>query len=131
IATLALKLSLKHLSAEGRTGTFVTFDRNSRALYFSRALIPNVRDKDHLDPPIYRHIGVYGYRPHVLAQYLSLAPTPLEQVEKLEQLRALENGIPIDVVPVESGEKSYCSVDTPEDAKRVEEIIAVEGEILD
>ena len=116
-------------------GTTVTVNKNGDALYFSKAIIPYVR-KASTPLPVLRHIGLYGYRYQALKQYLSLPPSMLELTEGLEQLRALENGIPIRVVEVnytdpESGKlRSHWAVDTPEDAKRAEDIIANEGELL-
>ena len=137
IATPAVKLNPKQLEeiktaqAKGDVGgTFVVFDRKHMALYFSRALVPNVRDGKSANQSIFKHIGIYAYTRKALEEYLKFAPTPLEQAEKLEQLRALENGLPIKVVEVDYRNKTAWSVDTPEDLKMVEQIIAREGEIL-
>lgn len=104
----------------------VVMDREGFALYFSRSTIPYYRNKWkgpseinlHRDMKIYKHIGIYGYRRDVL---LSLAETPqseLEKIERLEQLRALENGFKIKV-----GITSFntIGIDTPDDLKRAEE----------
>ena len=69
----------------------VVFDRAGNALYFSRFPIPFARDQG-ADTARYRHIGLYVYRKEFLLQLGQLAPTPLEQAEKLEQLRVLEHG---------------------------------------
>jgi 3-deoxy-manno-octulosonate cytidylyltransferase (CMP-KDO synthetase) len=84
-------------------GTTVAFDRCHNALYFSKSLIPFMRSNVDTGAalPIYRHIGLYAYRFETLYRYVALEPGPLERAEKLEQLRALENGIPIRVVEVE------------------------------
>ena len=79
---------------------------------------------------MYKHIGIYAYRLDTLREYLALPQSELEKTEKLEQLRALENGIPIDVVAVDTRGKTVCSIDRPEDVKRVEEIIRKEGELF-
>jgi 3-deoxy-manno-octulosonate cytidylyltransferase (CMP-KDO synthetase) len=136
IATPAVKLGAHEFDELRRTkqqrevsGTFVVFDKNSRALYFSKAPIPHVREGAQADIPAYRHIGLYAYRTDVLARLVALPPSPLEQVEKLEQLRALENGLPIRVVEVDYGGRSAWSVDTPEDVQIVETIIEREGEL--
>lgn len=69
-----------------------------RALYFSRAAIPICRDNDAAeDVAYYRHVGIYVYRREFLLKYVTLAPTPLERAEKLEQLRILEHGYDITV----------------------------------
>ncbi len=75
----------------------VTFDSDGRALYFSRSPIPHARDGYEtflaLDPPVFhQHIGLYAYRRDFLFQMAEMPPSPLEQVEKLEQLRVLEAG---------------------------------------
>jgi 3-deoxy-manno-octulosonate cytidylyltransferase (CMP-KDO synthetase) len=88
------------------------------ALYFSRYPIPYVRDQ--AAPPVrFKHIGLYVYRRDFLLAYPSLRVGPLEQSERLEQLRALENGYPIRVV-----ETDYDSigVDTPHDLERVTQL---------
>ncbi len=111
-------------------GTTVTFDLQHNALYFSKALIPFLRDKSLPIPPVYRHIGLYGYRYDCLKQYLQLKPTPLESSEKLEQLRALENGIPIKVVLVDYKGRSHWAIDSPDDVTIAESIIDKEGELV-
>jgi len=86
-----------------------------RALYFTRATAP------YGDGPLYHHIGLYAYRRKALQRFVSLPPSPLEQREKLEQLRALEAGMRIDAVVV--GDVPL-GVDTPHDLDRAREIIA-------
>jgi 3-deoxy-manno-octulosonate cytidylyltransferase (CMP-KDO synthetase) len=76
----------------------VVCDSRGRALYFSRSPIPFARDGG-LPKTALRHIGVYAYRRDFLFRFATLEPSPLEQVEKLEQLRALENGWRIGVIP--------------------------------
>jgi len=112
------------------SGTTVVFDQKGNALYFSKALIPFHRISDHPDRPVYRHIGLYAYRKNTLLQLSKLPEGPLEKSEKLEQLRALENGIPIRVVPVDYQGRTHGSVDRPEDIAFVESIIAKEGELF-
>jgi 3-deoxy-manno-octulosonate cytidylyltransferase (CMP-KDO synthetase) len=117
--------------AGGRvSGTLVVFDLRGNALYFSKGLIPFIRDRNIAKPPIYRHIGLYGYRYETLEKYVKLNPTPLEEMEMLEQLRALENGIPIRVIPVDYQGRTHWSVDNPEDIRIVEGIIRKEGELF-
>ena len=89
----------------------VVIDQQGRALYFSRALIPFARDSAVLINP-QLHIGVYAYRRDFLLEFANWMPTPLEQTEKLEQLRALEMGVPIEVVVVSH---AAPGIDTPED----------------
>lgn len=104
----------------------VVVGRTGDALYFSRSRIPFHRDAH--DPasavePLL-HLGIYGYRRDILDQLVTLPPSPLEQCEKLEQLRALENGIPIRVVRTSH---RGIGVDTPADVERVERILAAGG----
>jgi 3-deoxy-manno-octulosonate cytidylyltransferase (CMP-KDO synthetase) len=80
-----------------------------RALYFTRATAP------HGDGPLYHHIGLYAYRRAALERFVALPPSPLEQREKLEQLRALEAGMRIDVAIVGA---TPLGVDTPGDLER-------------
>ena len=113
------------------SGTVVVFDRFMNALYFSKTIIPSLRKRDpEQPPPVYRHIGLYGYRFDALDRLAALAPTPLEQSEGLEQLRALENGIPIRVVLTDYRGRSHGSVDSPEDVARVEALIGRDGELV-
>jgi 3-deoxy-manno-octulosonate cytidylyltransferase (CMP-KDO synthetase) len=74
--------------------------------------------------PFLKHLGIYGYRRKTLFRLVNFPVSPLEDAEKLEQLRALENGIPIAVVKVEY---DSVGVDTPEDVKRVETILRNHG----
>jgi len=111
-------------------GTTVVFDKNNNALYFSKSLIPFIRDKNDPHFPMYRHIGLYCYRYPTLKTYLNLAPTPLEKIEGLEQLRALENGIPIKIVKVDYEGRTHWAIDSQDDIDVVENIIANEGELL-
>lgn len=95
----------------------VVFDYNNFALYFSRSPIPFVRDaKSNLEKiqsaEIYKHIGLYVYRRDALLKFTNLKPTDLEQIEKLEQLRFLENGMRVKIVYTEY---DSLSVDTPKD----------------
>jgi 3-deoxy-manno-octulosonate cytidylyltransferase (CMP-KDO synthetase) len=88
--------------------------RQLRALYFTRATAPWG------DGALYHHIGLYAYRRAALARFVTLAPSALEQREKLEQLRALEAGMRIDVAIVDS---VPLGVDTPEDLERARELL--------
>ena len=99
-------------------------------MYFSKNVIP-FRRKPGEGAPTYQHIGLYGYRRDALERLVALEPTPFELTESLEQLRALENGIPIRVVLTDYRGRSAWSVDAPEDAERVEAIIAREGELVE
>jgi 3-deoxy-manno-octulosonate cytidylyltransferase (CMP-KDO synthetase) len=82
------------------------------ALYFSRAPIPHLRGPR---PTLFKHFGLYAYRRTFLLRLASLPPTPLEQAESLEQLRALEHGFPIYAALTEH---DSLGIDTPEDLER-------------
>lgn len=92
---------------------------DGRALYFSRATIPFDRDGTG-EATYWKHLGLYAYRRSALLRFPSLAPSGLERVEKLEQLRFLENGLS---VYVEATEVDTVGVDTAEDLARVEKIL--------
>ena len=98
----------------------VVTDREDNAIYFSRSPIPYARDS----AAYFKHVGLYVYRRDFLLVYSDLPVGPLEKSERLEQLRALENGIPIAVVTVDY---DAVGVDVPDDVRRVEEILTTEG----
>ena len=98
----------------------VVVDQQGFALYFSRALIPYARERDSTKVGYYYHPGLYVYRKEFLLTYASLPPTPLEQTEKLEQLRALEHGYRIKVVETHH---RPIGVDTPQDLARVKRLM--------
>jgi 3-deoxy-manno-octulosonate cytidylyltransferase (CMP-KDO synthetase) len=100
----------------------VVCDTRGRALYFSRAPIPHDRADPSSPSGAFRHVGIYAYRRDTLLAFASLAPTPLEKTENLEQLRALENGISIGVVRRSKGVP--IEVDTPEDLAAARRAIA-------
>ncbi len=86
-----------------------------RALYFTRATAP------YGDGPLYHHIGLYAYRRAALERFIALPPSPLEQREKLEQLRALEAGMRIDIAIIDT---VPLGVDTPEDLARARAMLS-------
>ncbi len=92
------------------------WDKKGRAIYFSRSPIPYFADKS-IPPIYYKHLGFYAYTYTFLKIFVNLPPSPLEKVERLEQLRALEHGYEIRVV--ETSEDSI-EIDRPEDISRVE-----------
>ena len=87
-------------------------------LYFSRAPIPHLRDGG--TPLFYKHMGLYGYRPVWLHLMATLKPTPLELAEKLEQLRAMENGV---LIRAAIRKADSIAVDVPADVKKVERFL--------
>ena len=105
----------------------VVADAAGRALYFSRRTIPYLRDAASRSVaeqlaafPFLKHLGIYGYRRETLLRLVKFPVSPLEAAEKLEQLRALDNGIAIAVVKVDY---DSVGVDVPEDVKRVERLL--------
>jgi 3-deoxy-manno-octulosonate cytidylyltransferase (CMP-KDO synthetase) len=105
----------------------VVVNAAGRALYFSRRTIPYLREaasrsvNEQLAAfPFLKHLGIYGYRRETLLRLVKFSMSPLEEAEKLEQLRALENGIQIAVMKVDY---DSVGVDVPEDVGRVERII--------
>jgi len=118
----------QHKANSPASGSTVVFDTKRNALYFSKAVLPMVRHAGFAS--VYRHIGLYGYRKSALKKYIALEPTPLEQTEGLEQLRALEHGMNIRVVIVDYKGRTHGSIDAPEDVALVEAIIAREGELI-
>jgi 3-deoxy-manno-octulosonate cytidylyltransferase (CMP-KDO synthetase) len=117
IATLAAQI---HTEEEDRAPSVVKAvgspvgPNRLRALYFTRATAP------HGDGPRYHHIGLYAYRRAALERFVALPPSPLEQQEKLEQLRALEAGMRIDITLVDSVPRG---VDTPADLETARRIL--------
>jgi len=119
VSTLAKRIeSVKELNSPDVVK--VVFDYWNYAIYFSRAAIPFVRDiksdKEKLfAAEIYKHIGLYVFRKDALLKFTKLKPTDLENAEKLEQLRMIENGIKIKIVVTEL---DSIGVDTPEDLEK-------------
>jgi 3-deoxy-manno-octulosonate cytidylyltransferase (CMP-KDO synthetase) len=120
ITTLATPIRAPE-EIEDPSAVKVVVDRRGFALYFSRYPIPYQRDTPAAGRRL-KHLGLYGYRAEFLQIYSHLEPTPLEQTEKLEQLRALEHGWRIQVVLTEH---DAIGVDTPEDLARVRAIMEV------
>ncbi|MBI4379500.1 MAG: 3-deoxy-manno-octulosonate cytidylyltransferase [Nitrospinae bacterium] len=108
----------------------VVFDRNEYALYFSRSPVPYNRDTqgNPPSPPFnkggwggFKHIGLYVYRRDFLLRFSELPPTPLEEIERLEQLRVLENGYKIKIIKTDY---DSIGVDTPEDLEKVKQAMS-------
>ena len=118
IATLAAEIHTEEESANPNVVKMVgsrVSARRFRALYFTRATAPWG------DGPRYHHVGLYAYRRQALERFISLPPSVLEQQEKLEQLRALEGGLRIDVTIVDTVPRG---VDTPADLENTRRILA-------
>ncbi len=93
----------------------VITNKNNEAIYFSRHNIPYVRDNGAVKNPAMKHIGLYVFRKAFLMKFIKMAQTPLEQLEKLEQLRIIEN---CDTIYVAKTEKDSFGIDTPEDLNK-------------
>lgn len=117
VATVAVPCSPADIANPNAVKVVTGID--GRALYFSRATIPF--DRDAASFTGYRkHLGVYAYRKAALERFAALKPSPLEEIERLEQLRMLENGMAIYVAHTET---DTVGVDTEEDLQRVEAIL--------
>jgi 3-deoxy-manno-octulosonate cytidylyltransferase (CMP-KDO synthetase) len=119
MGTLAKIIERKHEITDPNV-VKVVFDSEGFALYFSRSQIPFLAPHSELksDYRCFKHIGIYSYRRDALIAFTRLRPSYLEKMEKLEQLRALENGMKIKVG--ETYHETY-GVDTPQDLERVEQ----------
>jgi CMP-2-keto-3-deoxyoctulosonic acid synthetase len=107
------------LDVDSPANVKLVLDKDSNALYFSRALIPYKRNDI---PSIYplKHIGIYAFRKNILETFVKLPQSPLEQIEGLEQLRLLENNIPIKMIYTKN---FYHGIDVEEDINIVKEIL--------
>jgi len=108
------------------SGTTAIIDESGQALWFSKNIIPAIRKEDRSTPlsPVYQHIGLYGYRADILGNFCSWPQGCYEQLEGLEQLRLLENGVEIQTVEADYPEGILQSgIDTPEDLARAESIL--------
>lgn len=118
-----LKVAISLAEASNPNNVKVVSDSRGRALYFSRALIPYDRDGTG-GVQYFKHLGLYAYSADALRIFQTLAPSTLEQHEKLEQLRLLENGVPIQVMETT---QDTIGVDTEEDLRKVEELFRRAG----
>ncbi|MGH1375682.1 MAG: 3-deoxy-manno-octulosonate cytidylyltransferase [Alphaproteobacteria bacterium] len=118
------------------SGTTAILNEAGRALWFSKQIIPAIRKEENLrqtdkTSPVHQHMGLYGFRSDVLEQFCRLEQGTYENLEGLEQLRMLENGIQIQTVPVEISEGMIQSgIDSPEDIEHAEAHIKLHGEPL-
>lgn len=120
MATLMTEMDASEYNTPGAVK--VVTDLQGYAMYFSRSLIPFPRNDAGV--PVYKHIGIYAYRRDFLLKYAKMSPTPLEQTESLEQLRALEHGYRIKVL--KTNFKSI-GVDTMEDLEKVNLLLKKAG----
>lgn len=102
----------------------VVVNKNNEAMYFSRSVVPYIRNKKYTEwlhsHTFYKHIGMYAYRPDILAEITRLPQSPLEQAESLEQLRWLENGYRIKVGYTY---QETIGIDTPEDLEKAIQLL--------
>jgi 3-deoxy-manno-octulosonate cytidylyltransferase (CMP-KDO synthetase) len=131
MATPALRCSpstLAHLltdqAARRVGGTTVVFNQRGHALYFSKRVIPYAQETSEA---VHLHLGVYAYRPDALTQYMALPPSPLEEMEGLEQLRFLEGSRPIRVVPFDPIGWDCIELNNPGDAPAIEAVLRQRG----
>lgn len=119
------------------SGTTALFnEKTGNALWFSKNILPAMRKEKELrtisnNSPVYRHIGLYGYSFDMLQTYINLPESQFEKLEGLEQLRLLENGYTIRCVPVSlEGFINMSGIDSPEDVRRAETLLAEKGDLL-
>jgi 3-deoxy-manno-octulosonate cytidylyltransferase (CMP-KDO synthetase) len=110
-------------------GTTAAFDRSGRALYFSKEVIPHIGRALAPDEaiPVFHHVGVYAYRRDPLLRYADLDEGPLEAWEGLEQLRFMENEIPVRCVEVSARGRSFWELNNPADVEKLEAILMAQG----
>jgi 3-deoxy-manno-octulosonate cytidylyltransferase (CMP-KDO synthetase) len=112
------------------SGTTAVLGPGSRALWFSKNILPAIRKEESLREksplsPVYRHIGLYGFTRPALDKFVSLPPSPYELLEGLEQLRALENGMSITCAIVDYKDRpAGTGIDSPEDLARAEKLLS-------
>lgn len=134
MATPVLRTEDAHLQAlradrlAGRVGaTTAVFRPDGDALYFSKEVLPFADKAHETGLPVFHHVGCYAYRPDALRRYATLEPGTLEQAEGLEQLRFLENGIPVRCVEVDAKGRAFWELNNPSDIPLIEEIMKREG----
>ncbi len=129
----ALDALREHKTRSPFSGTTCARAPDGHALWFSKTIIPAIRNEDKLretDPrsPVWRHVGLYGYALDALERFEACPPTVLENLEGLEQLRLLELGIPVMTVAVDPPRFDSSGIDTEADISRVEALIAIYGD---
>lgn len=117
------------------SGTSCIVNAQDEALWFSKTILPAIRKEEKLREtdalsPVWRHIGLYGYKRAALERFVSLPEGHYERLEGLEQLRFLENGMRIQAVKVAAAPSAMWGIDTPEDAAHAEKLITEHGEPL-
>jgi 3-deoxy-manno-octulosonate cytidylyltransferase (CMP-KDO synthetase) len=122
----------RHKGAAPFSGTTCARAADGRALWFSKAILPALRDEPRLRAaplsPVWRHVGLYGYARAALERFEATPPTAPERLEGLEQLRLLELGIPVEAVAVSPARFDMSGIDTEADIARAEALIAAHGD---
>lgn len=117
-------------AAEGRVGgTCAVFNRDSRALYFSKRIIPYVPSASGNSKfgAVHLHLGLYAYRPAALRRYMDAPPSELENLEGLEQLRFLDLGLPVSVVQLDPLQWDSVELNNPSDVAMIEGVLIARG----
>lgn len=130
-----LDMLREHKKITPFSGTTALVDKNMRAIWFSKNILPAIRNEEKLKTtqpdfsPVLRHIGLYGYRIDILKKISALQDGYYEKYEELEQLRFLENGIKVNVVIIDyKGRESMSGVDSPQDIQKAEHLLTKYGE---
>ncbi|PHR81132.1 MAG: 3-deoxy-manno-octulosonate cytidylyltransferase, partial [Henriciella sp.] len=132
----ALDTVREQKTREPFSGTSCIRRADGMAIWFSKQVIPAIRKEERLREketlsPVWRHIGLYGFRMAALERFAALPVGHYEALEGLEQLRFLENGMSIFTVAVEPGANAMWGIDTPEDAAFAEKLIAEQGDPME
>lgn len=129
----ALDAMRAHKSRSPFSGTTCVRREDGRALWFSKAVLPTIRDEDALRQanafsPVFRHLGLYAYRLNALEQFEATPPSPYERLEGLEQLRFLEMGLSVQTIEVAPPSHAMSGIDTADDVQLAEALIARLGD---
>jgi 3-deoxy-manno-octulosonate cytidylyltransferase (CMP-KDO synthetase) len=129
----ALDTMRTHKARSPFSGTTCVRNADGRALWFSKAILPSIREEQALRSagplsPVFRHLGLYAYRLDALERFEATPPTPYEQFEGLEQLRFLELGMAIQTIEVAPPSHAMSGIDTLEDVRMAEDLIARLGD---
>lgn len=126
----ALDTLRAHKEVAPHSGTTVVLDKQGRAMWFSKSILPTMRHEDKARAaspdrsPVHRHLGLYGYRIAALTQFVGWPESLYEGLECLEQLRMLENGLTVHVVAIDDADEwALGGIDTPADLARANEYI--------
>jgi len=123
----------KHKKTTPFSGTTCAVGPDGYVYWFSKQIIPAIRDESRLRQetpmsPVFRHIGIYGYRPQALRKFSNCGRGHYEQLEGLEQLRLLENGMTVHAVEVKPARISMSGIDSKEDVELAEQLIGKHGD---